>query len=387
MALISKDLEKVSLSSRAPQETQMQGEYVESGERYDGKGEGLSAGIAYKQPEDAGIRGPYKEACRVSGALCYDAPMQSFRTDMLVQALMQNYVTPPVTLRQIAAGQHSAYALLTDGSVLYTGIDTQGEGDCTAWTDVSLIDADIDYVLGLTPGGVVHAGNIANYSNQIDAIRAALATWQNVTALASGWTNILGLKADGTVYHTNPLVTWGLGGASNWWFVINTAVAAWSGIVKVAAGPYHVLGLKADGTVVAAGDDADSRVSGVASWSNITDIACARLGSLGLRSDGTVVGVGSDYGNVIGTPATWSGITGIWASRDAVIGLKSDGTAVTSGIFSSGGGTAINEWAGIAECAIGDTMIMGRTSCRVFAAGNDTYGPVSGAESLFDYCL
>ena len=93
-------------------------------------------------------------------------------------------------------------------------------------------------------------------------------------AVAAGGGNTIGLKSNGTIVTTDPILD-----------------KSWSEIVAISAGFGHVVGLKSDGTVVATGMNKDLQCK-VDGWANIVAVSAGRLHTVGLKSDGTLVATG-----------------------------------------------------------------------------------------------
>jgi len=70
-------------------------------------------------------------------------------------------------------------------------------------------------------------------------------------------------------------------------------VSNWTDITQVAAGSYNTVGLKADGTVVTVGGDAGGQYA-VSGWTNITQIAAGGYHTVGLKADDTLVSAGPE---------------------------------------------------------------------------------------------
>jgi hypothetical protein len=242
---------------------------------------------------------------------------------------------PVITSPMLAAGISNVAGLKSDGTVLFSGVDT---------------------------------------ANQL----VGVSSWSNVTQIAVGWGTIFGVKSDCTVAIVpapDPF-TW------------LAPISGWNGIVQIAAGfslptpegqGRHVVGLKNDGTVVAVGSFGsywNENQCAVEGWSNISQIAAGGLHTVGLRSDGTVVAVGNNqYGqcNVSG----WSGITQVSAGRYHTVGLKTDGTVAVAGVppsYHDFGQTNVQTWADIFQISAGGLHTVGlRSDGTVVAVGNNDY--------------
>lgn len=278
--------------------------------------------------------------------------------------LLTDLIPQKIISATISAGEDYTVALRTDGTVLATGNNDEGQCNVGNWTDIVSVSAGEAHTVGLrSDGTVVATGN--NDNGQCN-----ISDWKNIIAVAAGNCHTVGLRIDGTVVAT--------GG--------NTAgqcnVSNWTNIVSICAGSYKSLGLKADGTVVATAWATD-----FSEWKNIVAISSSLTGTrtVGLRSDGTIVEAGSamegqnnpdDWTDLISVSASgydiglhsngtvvvqnsslggiqpadvsgWTDIVAVSGGISHVIGLKSDGTMVAAG-WNGKGQCNISDWIGIA---------------------------------------
>lgn len=160
--------------------------------------------------------------------------------------------------------------------------------------------------------GLKADGTVLVAGNNKDA-QCNVSAWREITAIAVGKYDVVGLKSNGTVVTA---------GSSKY------DTSQWSNIVAVSAGVFHIVGLKADGSAVAVGRDQDGQCN-VSTWKDIAAIAAGSHHTVGLKKDGTVVAVGYNQYcqcNVSG----WKDITAIAADGDRTVGLKADGTVVVT---------------------------------------------------------
>lgn len=213
----------------------------------------------------------------------------------------------------IAAGFDYTVGLKTDGTVVAVGDNSAGSCDVAGWTDIVAIDADRWYTVGLKADGTVVVTGKKQWSYTPD-----ISGWTDIMAIVSGETYIVGLKTDGTVLTTGDSHLWG-----------------WRDIIAIATYT-RTVGLKADGTVVT--DDDESNVS---DWSDIVAVATSGRGeTFGLKADGTVMdtkGLG-DY-----RVSDWRDIIAIDTSSFHTIGLKADGTIVAKG-WNEYGQCNVSDW-------------------------------------------
>ncbi len=97
-------------------------------------------------------------------------------------------------------------------------------------------------------------------------------------------------------------------------------VSGWSDISAVAAGTLNTVGLKSDGTVVVVGDDGADQTD-VSGWSSIVGVTAGKGYTIGLKSDGMVVAVGSDYSGQTNV-SDWRNILAVVAGGDYTVGVQ-----------------------------------------------------------------
>lgn len=116
-------------------------------------------------------------------------------------------------VRQLAAGNTCLVLLMEDGSVRYFGKDEYGAKECETWTDITMIDACAQYVIGLRSDGSVvmagkmesrdchpgvyaegrHATTYVNFSED-----GQLDSWTDMVYIDASGQFILGIHADGS---------------------------------------------------------------------------------------------------------------------------------------------------------------------------------------------
>ncbi len=226
----------------------------------------------------------------------------------------------------VAAKGNFTVGLRNDGTVVATGFN--GSGQCTvdSWTDIVAVAAGVNHTVGLhSDGTVVAIGSNADGECEIDG-------WTDIVAVASGWEHTVGLRSYGTVVVT------GLNddGQCN--------VNSWTDIVAVAAGYFHTVGLRSDGTVVATGWNDDGQCD-VDSWTDIVAVAAGEVHTVGLRSDGTVVVAGDNVWGECNVDG-WTDIVAVAAGWGHTVGLRSDGTVVATG-WNDAGQCDVSDWKNI----------------------------------------
>ena len=213
----------------------------------------------------------------------------------------------------VAAGDFHTAGLRSDGTVVATGDNDYGQCDIDSWTDIVAVTAGDCYTVGLHRNGTVVATG-KNDDGQCD-----VDTWTDIVAVAVGWSHTVGLRSDGTVVAT------GLndGGQCD--------INSWADIVSIAAATTHTVGLRSNGTVVTAGWDQFD----VANWTSIVAVVARYYHTVGLRSDGTVIATGwNDDGEC--DVDSWTDIVAVTAGTWHTVGLRSDGTVVATGSNNDG---------------------------------------------------
>ena len=174
---------------------------------------------------------------------------------------------------EIAAGNVHTVGLKTDGTVVATGRNVDGQCKVSDWRDIVSIAAGRFQTVGLKADGTVVAAG-KNRDGQ-----CKVSGWRDIVSIAAGNDHTVGLKTDGTVVATGDNGS----GQCN--------VSDWTDIVSIAAGSFYTVGLKADGTVVAVGNNDDGQCK-VSDWTDIVSITAGYAHTVGLKADGTVVAAG-----------------------------------------------------------------------------------------------
>ena len=207
-------------------------------------------------------------------------------------------------------------AVKSDGTVVATGNNDDGQCDVSAWRDIVAVAASSSHTVGLKSDGTVVATG-SNSSGQCN-----VSAWEDIVAIYADGLITIGLKSNGTVIAT---------GSNN---SEECNVSEWTDIVAVSTGDAHTVGLKTDGTVVAVGLNEDGQCD-ISEWKNIVAIDSSGSFTVGLKSNGTVVATGSNYSGQCNVSA-WTEIIAISADNSRTMGLKSNGTVVAAGHNSHG---------------------------------------------------
>lgn len=264
----------------------------------------------------------------------------------------------PIMTNSIANGDYHTTAIRTNGIVVATGRNDEGQLNVSGWRNVVALACGSTHTIGLKNDGTVLVTGVNSKSASI------ITSWRNVVAVAGGGSHTVSLKSDGTI----------VASCNNSEGLCNVTSAAmnWVDIIAVSVGHSHIVGLKSNGTVVAVGDNADGQLN-VGEWRGIVAISAGGHHTLGLKSDGTVVSAGlNDNGqtNVTG----WRDIVSISGGHFHSIGLKSDGTAVATGLNKEGQ-TNVSSWRDMVAVAGGGWHSTGlKNNGTLVAIGfNDDY--------------
>ena len=258
------------------------------------------------------------------------------------------YVSSQPTL---AVGSGHTVGLLSDGTVVATGWNRNGQCDVDSWSDIVAVAAGDSHTVGLRGDGTVTV-TAAGWNDDDDS-------WTDIVAVAAGGFHTVGLRGDGTVVATG----WNDDGQCD--------VDSWTDIVAVAAGWWHTVGLRSDGTVVATGDNDDGQCD-VDSWNNIVAVAAGWGHTVGLRGDGTVIAAGcNDEGQC--DVDSWTDIVAVAAGGHHTVGLRGDGTVVATVVatgWNDYGQCDVDGWTDIVAVAAGWLHTMGlRSDGTVVATG------------------
>jgi alpha-tubulin suppressor-like RCC1 family protein len=248
-------------------------------------------------------------------------------------SITANFAFGPPYTAMLAAGAGVPYVigLRPNGTVCVAGEIMEEEWGVSGWKNITQVAAGDFEAVGLkTDGTVVTAGGAYWQS--------FVAGWSDITQVAAGYYFALGVKSGGTAVASGPYYP--------------PDVSNWTDIIQVAAGFYDAFGLRSDGSVLTSFGGVD-----VGNWTDIVQIAACDDWPVGLKSDGTVVATGDWQSYVAG----WSNITQIDACGGLIVGLKSDGTVVAVG-SNSWGQCNVSSWTDIVQVAAGGSSTFGLKS-------------------------
>jgi hypothetical protein len=251
-----------------------------------------------------------------------------------------------------ASDQAYTVGLKSDGTVVATGYNGDGQCDVGGWRDIVSVSAGYDHTVGLkSDGTVVATGD--NEDGQCD-----VGGWRDIASVSAGIGYTVGLRLDGTVV----AVGHNYNGQCD--------VGSWRDIVSVSAGMGYTVGLKSDGTVVATGYNEDGQCD-VGGWRDIISVSAGWQHTAGLKSDGTVVATGdNEYGQC--DVGDWRDIVSVSTCWEGTVGLKSDGTLIAAWYwYSEDGQSDMSDWRDIVFVSVGDVHIVGLKSDGTVIAGGD----------------
>ena len=256
---------------------------------------------------------------------------------------------------RLSAGSGHTVGLLSDGTVVATGINDDGQCNVSGWTDIVAISAGNAYTIGLRSDGTVIATG-SNLYGQCD-----VSGWTDIVAVSAGNYHTVGLKSDGTVV------------ATGYDYQGSCDVSDWTDIVAISAGDHHTVGIRSDGTVVATGSDAEGQCD-VSGWSEIVAVSAGGWATVGLRSDGTVIIAGSQRTGA-GYVSDWVGrFSAVSSGISHTVGIRSDGRVFAAG-GSDYGMSDVSGWTDIVAISAGSGHTVGmRSDGTVVATGSNQNG-------------
>ena len=246
---------------------------------------------------------------------------------------------------RIGLGEYVPPQPLVFGRVISTGYLIYDETH--SWSNITKIAAGSSNAIGLKSAGTVV---ICGYNTE----HFDVSSWTSITQVDIKSFHAVGRKSDGTV-KASGIPLWG-----------QTNVESWTGITQVAAGRYYTVGLKSNGTVIGVGDNEEGpegKISSpgpldVGSWIGITEMVSGGYHTVGLKMvSGNVVAVGwNAHGQC--NVGSWSNITQVAASATHTVGLRSNGTVVAVG-ENNYGQCNVTQWTSIVQVAAGPGHTVG----------------------------
>ena len=277
-----------------------------------------------------------------------------------ITTIREEYVAKNEYRKFLSASYEFTIALKSDGTVVATGKNDDGQCNVSDWKDIVAVATGARHTVGLKSDGTVVA---TKYTGEYNYGQCNISGWKDIIAVSAGVYHTVGLKSDGTVVATG----------DNEYGQCN--VSDWKNIVDISTGRFHTFGLKSDGTVIAIGDNGQGQCE-VSCWSNIVAVSESMDHTVGLKSDGTVVAAGIDkYGRC--DVSGWSNIVAVSAYDYHTVGLKSNGTVVTttSGCGGRVGKRDVLGWKDIVAVSAGYECTVGlKSDGTAVAVGDNSKG-------------
>jgi len=260
------------------------------------------------------------------------------------------------TIGQIEAGDYHTIILNTNGSVLATGDNADGQlGDGTTTsrftpvevgTGIKTIETGDYFTMFLKTDGSVWAtgengsgqlgdGTTADRSNPVEVMTG-------IQSVSAGERHTLFLKTDGTSWATGNNTYGQLGDGT--WSNSTSPVQVMPGVEAVAAGGFHTLFLKTDGTVWASGDNSYGQLGDgttterripVQVMTGVKSVAAGYSHSLFLKTDGSVWASGLNSSGQLGDGTTTNRATPV----QVIIGIQTVETGSLHTMFLKNDGT------------------------------------------------
>lgn len=253
----------------------------------------------------------------------------------------------PTGAGMVAAGKKHTAGLRSDGTVLATGNNENGQTNVSSWENIAHIDASDTMTVGSSWDGKAFA-TIEN-----EEIQNAISAWSDIVMITAGDNHVVGLKSDGTVVAAGD----NQNGQCN--------VSSWSDIVMIAADANHTVALQKNGKVVATGDNS-SRQCVVDEWEEVVMIDTARYHTLALKNNTTAYATGAfdlEQINVAG----WHHMKAIYAGETKSVALTDIGYLDASPVDTDVMGVTFP-----AHCAVGSQHIaVMRTDGTVETTGSN----------------
>ncbi len=193
----------------------------------------------------------------------------------------------------LCVGAEHTVALKTNGEVLATGRNDEGQCDVSSWRNVIQVDAGTYHTAALLSGGTVVA------TGRNDEGQCNVGGWTNVKQIACGDYATYALFEDGTVTGT------GYGNMSG--------LSAWRGVVRLCAGAYMAAGISETGDIYVTHPSGQSD-----SFAGLWDMDLCTGGGVGLTEEGDTAA------NFAGFP-NWSDVAMISAGSRMILGIDSHG--------------------------------------------------------------
>ena len=207
-------------------------------------------------------------------------------------------------------------------------------------------------------------GTVVATGNNQDGQTIIPAGLSGVVSISAGTYNSMALKSDGTV------VAWGFNSAGQ-----NSVPSGLSGIVAISAGRFHTMALRSNGTVLVWGTNTYGERNVPVGLNRVVAISAGNFHSVALTSDGNVVTWGDNTYGQLNVPASLTGVVAISAVGYHTLALKSNGLVVAWGRNNEGQTIVPASATGIVAVAAGNYHSMAmKSNGAVVAWGYNSYG-------------
>ncbi len=254
----------------------------------------------YKKAKAFMENGDYAEASILFSCIknYSDAKQQAAEA---IQKIKKNTTT-------ISTDSYRTVGIKSDGTVVATGENDDGECDVENWKDIISVSTSYDHTVGLKSDGTVVATGANDYG------KCDVENWKDIISVYADTNKTVGLKSDGTVVTT--------------WDGFEYDAIDWENMISSS-----VVKLKSDGTVDITNDNDYYDEWDVSDWNDIIAVTTGQGFIVGLKSDGTVVATGNSFSldYYVGDVSDWNDIIAVSAGAFHTVGLKSDGTVVATG--------------------------------------------------------
>ena len=223
------------------------------------------------------------------------------------------FYSPLTSISSSIGGDHVLFCL-PDGSAAARGSNIYGQSQVSDWENVVAVAAGYTHSLGLRSDGKVYA------AGQNDEGECDTGAWENIIAIAAGSNRSFGLRADGTVVACGQVKGYA------------EEISGWKDIRLIAmAGGFGLIGVDQSGEVHFAGYSDETELPQISGWDDVVWIGSdsgLAADLIGLRQDGTLARAqsGNSEGYFDGTEG-WTGIRQVNVTYP-VPAVKEDGTVI-----------------------------------------------------------
>ena len=311
----------------------------------------------------------------------------------------------------LTAGPDHALAMTSEGTILATGLDSDGQ--CTATTHFTLF-RDTRQLYGYGRYRKVSECSLRmtptdDEPAEVSAEEPTVLSFEEFSAHLPAARRLLSGRFALGMVHSLTLCEEGIVTATGADDSGQCGITSYAGVVQVAAGPYHSAAILADGSLVASGRNADGRCAyrtlnreldtvgiavedsrpGTAQAGDLPSpshvwlqVACGHEHTVALRSDGRVFAMGGGSDGQCDT-RKWRDVQFISCGVRHTVALRTDGTCVATG-DNRYGQCDLSLWKNMVMVAAGEFHTVGlRADGRVEVAGDNRKGQCR-AEDLRD---